>query len=434
MSRCTGLGAAYLSHWLTLILGSVVFFFYYLFIAYMMFFFLNESTPFDSYGSLLSMAISEIGKGIQHSQFWVGLTITLLVIEVGFLALAIILLPWGANHEPVGQSVRRALRTVWLSTTLLFAWLATFFTSFVAFEILRRTLSDSKPWDAQSLLIRDPKYVLGWVACAISSGVLVILFLAIATKTSDEPAGEPPICERCGYNLSHTPVESRCPECGESAAASIAQPRQPTDWEASNPKGWIRAYFRCGMAAICRPSSFFKAMPTQTGHSGARGIGLLHLIHAGLWAVPVIAGQQLLAWGVDRGRWHPNIVHDLLGLTYMPFITFGCLLVLMGILATISGLYLSWQHKRPLLAPAAKVFFYASSIFVVWMAAGLVIWDSLCLLSRSLPKGIFPMFEPHGIHRDAQGPLLGIPLIALALLAWLLIVRRGLRQVVYANT
>jgi hypothetical protein len=433
-NRHTGLGAAYLSHWFALLLWTDILFLYFSFVVYYIEQVLGNSTKWPSFGAMLVETLSYSWQELHRStEIQLMLISGVLAVELGFVMLGLILLPWGANHEPAGVCVRRAFRTSWLNSTLLPLLVATCFTSVAVCEILRRTVFRGHELNGVLGLLRYPWYVLGWTACAGAVAALLILLRAVATKSDEELKPTPLMCERCGYNLSHTPDDSRCPECGEPAANSIGQTRRATEWEASRPAGWIRTYIRSGIAAVFRPSAFFKAMPTRTGRTRARAIGLLHMAHAGLWTLIVFGSLMVYDEGINPGRWYWTVKHNLIALTYIAFLVFALLTLATGVVASVTGLYVSWKYNRPLLAPVAKVFFYSNSVFVMWMAVGLtflLVADRLC---RQWFGGVFPMLRP-GYSTDEQTELLLMAIVGLGLLAWLFVVRRGIRQVVYANT
>ena len=141
--------------------------------------------------------------------------------------------------------------------------------------------------------------ILTMVTCFIlvSVGLLVVLLRAVAAGARIELAEDDPICETCGYNLSHTPTDSRCPECGEQAALSRPPGiRRPPAWE--QPGRWLRVrdYVRCSAAALFRPGRFFRTMPTQAGHGRARTAVILNLILASL----ILTGSMMALSSVER--------------------------------------------------------------------------------------------------------------------------------------
>lgn len=81
--------------------------------------------------------------------------------------------------------------------------------------------------------------------------------------------GQPPLedylCEWCGYNLHATPFESRCPECGTPAAASISPVARCMGWEVGTRGFWATAG-----AVLLDPGGTLRRMKTLGAPNPAR--------------------------------------------------------------------------------------------------------------------------------------------------------------------
>ena len=75
---------------------------------------------------------------------------------------------------------------------------------------------ETYPW-----WIRNDEVIIGYIAVGVSLWFLWALFRAAGVPRKGLVAARPPTCEYCGYNLTGTPIEGRCPECGVPAVMSL---------------------------------------------------------------------------------------------------------------------------------------------------------------------------------------------------------------------
>jgi hypothetical protein len=392
----------------------------------------------DGYFELLGEILEELADVVQQREFWLILAFACCVTELGFLATACVLIGWGAADEPLKEGVRRAFRTVWLMTSLCF-WgiLITYILGLTVvglMEWIRDTYYQHIPWHDQPFVLRHEEYFVFLVFAAASVSVLIMLLRAVTARPAVAQPVLDPMCEYCGYNLSYTPVESRCPECGEPAVQSIGGPRQPTPWEQQRGVRRVGAYVRSLIAAVFRPSRFFRAMPGWSGTGTARTVAVLHIALASLVCAPLLT---LLTYLEQARHYTPpyNPVNYalegaiLMG-TMQPFWSFIATMGFVGVTAGIAGIWVSVKHGRNLLVPVLKVFCYGSGIFAVW---SLILPPSFLGMQWFLPD----MYGALGLRpnwAEAAADCTPIALGVFCLYWWFCIHRAGIRQVVYANT
>lgn len=78
------------------------------------------------------------------------------------------------------------------------------------------------------------------------------------------PQQPPPVCEGCGYDLTHQPADGRCPECGFEIAASLTArcPRTGVCW--ANDRG-VRAWAAATRQTLFTPGRFYKRLRLRGG-------------------------------------------------------------------------------------------------------------------------------------------------------------------------
>lgn len=244
-----------------------------------------------------------------------------LAIELGYAALAVWLLPWGACDEPLKDSLRHALRRVWMQSPqlLLFFVIAGCTTAYLyqTHQQWMHVYGQQRPeppvypnpppgakpgtaqWDqynaqmdvfwkemrrisreerlAQPFQVRNGEPLIG-VTCVFWAVIfLVSLLRAASVLRRSPPAERQPLCEACGYNLTTMPMESRCPECGDPVLASLGPDARPgPPW--TDPRlGGVTAWFRTWRQAIFSPTSFGRSIRVIEPGTSHRVFFLIHL-------------------------------------------------------------------------------------------------------------------------------------------------------------
>jgi len=305
-------------------------------------------------------------------------------IEVAFVFVAFLLIPLSARDEPLRQTCRRAVRTTWLWTGTAIPFLIVLMPVLFELELQavgwrrmtpwhavlaqRQAWSDARPW-----YVRHEDDAMALAIGVLGCWALGVLLRAATTGQAETSPSQPPICEVCGYNLSHTPPDSRCPECGTPVCESV-QPglRQPNDWEQGRGLRPIGALLRCGLAAAFRPDRFFRTMQTRRGLGRARTFFVIHL---GLTAlvVPISA----VAEAIHDGR-HWADVNDV-GPYTLVLVLFTCVWLLSA--ASVVGFVCRLLWKENAMPGVAKVFCYLTGLYVLLaIVCGLCVTPAMHLL------------------------------------------------------
>jgi len=224
---------------------------------------------FDEFGSIINAIVDEFKRHPYAFPATVaGIAIS---IEIGFLLLALLVMPWGARDEPIWNSYRNALRHTWLRTAHVlpcvllvgtlglvvyhveFEWIranpapkwpvqppavavatsdptyqqavAEYEAAMVQYrEQIARAQEDWKTWAAQRPWHVDYSVPLAAQTAFIAAlWLLWGLFRAVGASRHTPLIERPPMCEACGYNLSTMPMESRCPECGVAVGQAFSR-------------------------------------------------------------------------------------------------------------------------------------------------------------------------------------------------------------------
>lgn len=275
-------------------------------------------------------------------------------VELAFALLGLLLLPWTDPPAPLRTATRHALRTAWLHTGHL--CLAGFPFAVV---VIRLSLM---PFSSESTFVQQ--YILPAV---FGSGVIWYLWAVFRAATAPLEEIEPrePLCEGCGYNLSHhQDPDDRCPECGQSAQWSLSpNRRQPLCWRTSRRGGRKLRWLPLTINAWTKPEKVFPDLSTQNG-PGAAGLFLaVQLFLTGeAFAVSCTIGAIVFIGRV------PN--SDLPEFFYMLSLLGGLICLWIGaficLVAAILGLIVARQTGRNCLGGVIHVACYCSGIFPAW--------------------------------------------------------------------
>ncbi len=141
--------------------------------------------------------------------------------EVAFIAVAMSMTCWAARPEPIKNTFHHTLRMSWLFSGHL-TWIAISFVAAMHLMPPKIIIGPSPP--------RYYMYTISFALIAATIIWSIVSYLrAVTAPRNNQPLQQShPLCEWCGYTLSHLDGIDRCPECGKPTAPSIEEnPRIP---------------------------------------------------------------------------------------------------------------------------------------------------------------------------------------------------------------
>lgn len=295
--------------------------------------------------------------------------------EISCVVVALMIMPWGAADEPLRTSFAHALRRVWLHTTQVVPLFILGGVPITYMEHLRflfwtspqytaaREGHDPWPW-----WLQYDDVIIGYVAAAASVWFLWALFRAAGVHRKGSASARPPTCEYCGYNLTGTAIEGRCPECGVPAVLSLGPDvRRGTAYDRA-PKGGFSVMQGCWLDAILSPKTIGRQIQvTQPSRRYQRCL-------TAVWvpAFVVCAVGFLVAFFVaERGRVSAGKMVELLLVMPLVGVCVPAGVFLLAMLITgVVGMILSVREKRNLLPAAMQVQCYLGGFLLAWMVFG----------------------------------------------------------------
>lgn len=411
--------------------------------------------------------------------------VVMMSVELGFLVLAMAIFPWGAKDEPWGTSLAHALRRAWLHSgylplliliiglliieldrTQMRYWSSSHVQNYPsrpslppsvpplspdatgkqAREHAQATLKWKKEVDrlnaeyqlqvrlyhaACPMIVRWGPYVVGYGGFLGATWFFWSLCRAAGTRRTGPPIVRPPGCEFCGYNLTATPADSRCPECGERVADSIGPAvRNGTPWEHRHEKGYFYTWWRCGFDAVFQPKRFGRSLQVSTHVTDHRLFLVMHFPI--IFMIAVVAVMVCYTYNTGNNPF----VHDdgIVAFAVAPVAGYMTGLGLLGVAtgaAGLVGMYYTLQHKRNLLPAAMQMSCYLGGYMVVWSIFAALL---LFLMFVMFEKGVFQDWKRKLLIDDE---ILAFWFMVVPNLAWLFLyvdlVRRGVSSTCYAN-
>ncbi|MHC4063012.1 MAG: hypothetical protein ACYSUI_00710 [Planctomycetota bacterium] len=414
----TPLWRAYLIHWACLIIGALA---------------LIVIVAFDD-PSLRDLGeLWELVVGVVFSPDDAAVcAIIVLVIEAAFGLLAFLLVPWGCAQVPVGHLWRQALRSVWLHTGhLVLAGVAYGSLLVLGDNVLQPErwldyrLADPPPARMVPVLLKwlydNYEYLLAIAFAAAAIWYLWALLRAMTTQPPHVATSRPPLCEVCGYNLSHHDMSARCPECGRPVVLSLGDDvRSVVPWGPYGSRARRTSFWKVTLDAWLNPERFFMGVAVFAGRGSAGRFLLNQMLLTAVAFVAALAGGMALLFGGFRMEgfvFTCSCIGAVLG-----FIV-GCLA---SSVAGVVGLIVSRQDGRNCLAGALRVACFCAGIFPPWVfsqfTALLVVLKILESPGR-VPPPVFMII-----------PIAFLALIAVLLVIYIGGVARRTRYVRYANT
>ena len=374
----------------------------------------NPRTPHET---LAEELIEELQQEASDSEFFVVLAfggLGVVLVELGVLAVGGLLSGWGARDEKVRATMARGVRRGvllsghWWMTGMLFgaAILSLehlsnqYYTQEVGrprlqgsptSENVGRLAREADEWSSQRYLNR-PWYlqrqdeILGSCLSVLAAWQLWALLRAIGVGTPGFNSPRPPVCSRCGYDLTGTAPGARCPECGERVAESIGPESRPgIPWEHGAELGRWRAAWRTFAWAARDPFTFGRRMRLTSDDAHHRGF-LLAVLVATAVAFPLLFEPTavFVEKHIDWGEVLPMTIPFAAGAAGV-----GLGVVVLG--GSLFGAIVSWLWKQRLIMAAVRAACYASPMVLV--AAVL-----FCLELLSLRAFAYPLKAAFGLY------------------------------------
>ena len=359
-----------------------------------------------------------------------------LSVEIGFVLLGLLLLPWSDVRAAVKPLCRHALRTSWLHTTHLGMVLCAYTVTHILCDEVLGPFRRYR-WDPDAPA-RTTVWWVHWLAdhywyalpvLFAGGGVwcLGALLRAVSARVLPEEDRPPPLCEACGYNLSyHRDPKANCPECGRPVARSLGEHlRSPAGWGRHAEDSRRKSFWRATFNAWFKPEEFFMGLSAFRGLGSAGAFLVCHLV---LTTAAFTAGFAV-PFGILI--YDSSLVVPLAFLLYVAFwygaavaLGLGCLA---SLAAAIAGLLVCRQEGRNALGTCLRVPCYLAGVFPIWAAstmAFLVTGMGIAVRMRrpgSMPLDVYVVISFFSLH-------------AIFLVIYVGGVVRRIRHLRYANT
>ena len=412
LCRDTSLPMAYLVHWLGLVL----------FVALHLWIYSHYPYADNKIAGILraEVILSPAGALV--------CAITVLATEALFLLLALMLVPWNECSARPSLIWRQALRTAWVHTGHL--GLAALFFSGVM-TLVEVAKSEWGYFDVPepffSVLrwaVRSEEHVYATAFACAAGWYAWALLRAMTTRLLPDEGPSPPLCEACGYNLSHHEMSARCPECGRAVALSLGgEVRSPVGWGPFGKRYRPTLFWRATVQAWSKPAEFFMGVSASRGLDSAGRFLLNHLLLSWVGAVTGFVSTFSVLM-------HSEFVRQPGELTFY-MTCFGaflatCFAALASLTAAIAGLVVSRQDRRNRIGACRQVACFCAGLFPVWAFTFTASFVVLMVIVDSLRGGgpwggVLTMLAVFGSH-------------VLFLALYLSGVLRRIRYVRYANT
>lgn len=403
-------------------------------------------------------------------------------IEIAVLALAFLVFAWGGlTDERLGESYRHSLRQVWIRTPhgLLIIVLVCFSSILMknAGNQWRRSHPEppSANWPTYpvppSIPVSDPGYAAAqkqykkdmqdfqkkaavagvdwqkWRAAQpwylrndqpiiVALGLvgtgwwLVALLVAVGIKRDVASIERSPHCLKCGYDLSHMAMESRCPECGQPLAHSLGPDAQPgAPWESRATLGAMRAWLRTWRLLGRDVDSFGRALQLRSHCTNYRSYFACHL------PIVLLIGMFGMIFGIGQGEGIGRLSEDIPG-TLLIGGLFGSLCVIGTTVVTCAsaslvGWFLSLRARRNVLPASMQTSAYGVVYLTAWAILGGVLINGAFHMYMS---GLYRIAEDlTGIHHDALFFFSCLIPNAVCGLTYLWLVAKGTNAARFAN-
>lgn len=256
---------------------------------------------------------------------------------LSFVCVALMLAPWGARDELFRASIARGLRRTWLQTSHLVAAVLLLWGGESLLRQAEKAYSTQHPyphvdpndwpappttqpvttqaqmtyetemeavWERNRAMVSEwrgkgPWYVqyrglLTYLEILPMAWLIWGVLRSMGASSRVPSMDRPPLCEFCGYNLTGAAMDWRCPECGRPVAESLGPSVRPgAPWERRAELGRWRAWWRCVLDPILRPTRFGRQIRVVERQTSYRSFLMLHVL-AAVVVVPAVVVVDFL--------------------------------------------------------------------------------------------------------------------------------------------
>lgn len=190
------------------------------------------------------------------------------------------------------------------------------------------------------------------------------------------PAESDILCESCGYTLNGLPDDSNCPECGGAIEKStVRSGRGLTGFE---QRSGLSSFLATTLAVLARPTRFYRALATRSGHPAAEWFARRHRFIAALLFCSAAIGYALWLESISR-RPRQFEGADFLGLLLLYFILSISLYYFMGRLTRFAGWLSSlegayWGMRLPRAVVQRCLNYHTACYLPIGIVANLIVW------------------------------------------------------------
>ncbi len=333
---------------------------------------------------------------------------------------------------PIRSSILRALRIVSCAP-----WMLAFFAIMTACITLPIEYCALAPGSLIPSLGPPAEAIGLFPSIVLSIAAFIVLSLRAARLAGDAlpaPVKRPPLCEGCGYDLSHVSTGGVCTECGLPLAKSLELDavRPGNRWESRRkPKEWLHS----SRAVVFKSTVFYQTLKLRTSIDAATEYSRNHFvlmgIGGGIWILVLCVIASLESRPLGNSDYFIAVFLPFLGSVWVPCAGW----VLHRMVFSIA--FIAWMLTSSI--PDArwliKVREYETAFLWLFCAFNGT-WISLVIVHPAWMKELL------ALYRSLNLPQLGLPLEivgvfagnAILIVAWMLRYRRIHQAIRWSNS